>query len=366
VWPRSSQLDTAVVGAVLGVVACVVALLASNGDAWPAIVLAPVALIVRAIWRPMPLWLLVGATAVPIMVAETIEDRPASATWLIGCVALVVAAVDRRRAGEWVPIALVVGGPLWLMLAGATDHAAAITAIWTMGLLLSATGGTILGQQRQLLTSMREAQAGLAAAAAAEERQRIARDLHDVVGHSFSVVLLHLAGARHLLSVDPERAEAALREAEEVGRQSMNDLRASLALLRSNDPGLAPVGGVAELPALAEVMRQAGLDVTCSTAGDVDRVDTAVGVVVHGVAREALTNAAKHGAPGPVQCDLTVAERVVLRVTNPIERTATSDRTGGHGVAGMRERARAVGGSLDVHAADGTWAVVLDVPVGAR
>ena len=155
------------------------------------------------------------------------------------------------------PIGLVVGGPLWLMLAGATEHAAAITSIWTMGLLLSATGGTIVGQQRQLVATMREAQAGLAAAAAADERQRIARDLHDVVGHSFSVVLLHLAGARHLLGVDPERAEAALREAEEVGRQSMNDLRASLSLLRSNDPGRAPVGGVAELPALAEVMRQA-------------------------------------------------------------------------------------------------------------
>lgn len=110
-------------------------------------------------------------------------------------------------------------------------------------MLLSATLGTIVDQQRRLIVTMREAQAQLATAAAADERRRIAHELHDLVGHSFSVVLLHLSGARHLMGTGPERAEAALRQAEQVGRKSMDDLR-----------------------------RRAGRAATCSAEGDLDAV----------------------------------------------------------------------------------------------
>lgn len=361
------QLDTARIGALLGGAACVVALLSSNGKAWPVIVVAALPLVARAAWRTMPVWVLLAGTAVPVAIAEGVENRPTSATWLIGCVALVVAAVDRRHPLEWIPITLVVSGPLWLDLAGVTDRETAITAIWIMGLLLSATGGTIVGQQRQLVASMHDAQASLAAAAAADERQRIARDLHDMVGHSFSVVLLHLAGARHLMATDPTRAEAALRQAEDVGRESMNDLRASLALLRSNDVSHAPVGDLAALPGLVEGMRRAGLDVTFRATGSLDRVAPAIAVVIHSVAREALTNAAKHAATGPVVCELDVEDHAVLRVVNVVDPSPdgpTRDPDG-HGVHDMRERARAVGGTLEVVRSGGEWSVVLDIPVHA-
>ncbi|MFN3215151.1 MAG: sensor histidine kinase [Acidimicrobiales bacterium] len=362
---NSPQIETALVGVLLGVTACAVAVLASTGDSWPFIVLATVPLLVRGVWRSMPLSLLLVATAVPVMVAEAIENQPTSATWLIGCVALVVAAIDRRRSIEWIPVGLVVGGPLWLALTGTVDSESAIVGIWMMGLLLSATLGTIVGQQRRLIVTMRDAQVSLAAAAAADERHRIARDLHDIVGHSFSVVLLHLAGARHLMNTDHARAEAALRQAEEVGRQSMNDLRASLALLRTADDAYRPVGDLTGLHELVDGMRQAGLDVTFSSTGDLDDVDAAVGLVVYSVAREALTNAAKHAAPGPVVCAVSVDDRAELRVTNRTRPGADASQhaSSGHGLAGMNERVSAVGGSLHVDNTDGEWTVVLDVPV---
>ncbi len=364
--PNSPQIDTALIGVLLGVAACTVALVSSTNGSWPVIVLAGIPLIVRAVWwRSMPLWLLLLATTGATMVAEIIENRPTSATWLVGCVALVTAAIDRQRRIDWIPIGLVVGGPLWLGLTGAVDLNGALIGIWTMGLLLSATLGTIVGQQRRLIATMREAHANLAAAAAADERHRIARDLHDIVGHSFSVVMLHLAGARHLMGTDPARAEAALRQAEEVGRRSMDDLRASLALLRSTDDARKPVGDLAALTGLVDGMREAGLDVNFSSTGDLDRVDAAVGVVVYSVAREALTNAAKHGAEGPVVCAIAVGDHAVLRVTNRSrsDDDVSAGKPSGHGLAGMSERVNAVGGSLQVSNADGDWTVVLDVPV---
>lgn len=375
--PNSPHVDTPLVGVLLGIAACTVAVVSSTNGSWPLIVLAGVPLIVRAVWwRAMPLWFLLLTTVAATMVAEIVENQPTSATWLVGCVALVMAAIDRRRPIEWVPIGLVIGGPLWLGITGAVDFTGALIGIWTMGLLLSATLGTIVGQQRRLIATMREAQANLAAAAAADERHRIARDLHDVVGHSFSVVLLHLAGARHLMGTDHARAEAALRQAEEVGRRSMDDLRASLALLRSTDGTREPVGDLAALTALVDGMRDAGLDVSFSSTGDLDRVDAAVGVVIYSVAREALTNAAKHGAAGPVACGIHVGDRVELRVANRSRAAAgpsadaPSGVPAGHGLAGMSERVNAVGGSLHITDADGVWTVVLDVPVrgllGAR
>lgn len=363
VRPRPSRTDPALLG--VGVAAFVVAVVASSEGTWPLIALASAPLIVRAVWRSLPVWAVLAATLVPIMIVEAIENSPTTATWLIGCIALVAGAMDRRDSIEWVPIGAVIAGPLILRLAGLNDNEAAIVAIWTMGLLLSATGGTIAGQQRRLIATLREAQTNLAAAAAAEERQHIARDLHDIVGHSFSVVLLHLAGARHLMATDPVAAEAALRQAEEVGRRSMDDLRASLALLRTNDDSYSPTGDLSALPALVDGMRTAGLDVMFSATGDLQRVDTVVGVVIHGVAREALTNAAKHAATGPVVCSVAVDDaRAVLGVTNPAR--ADSGSGIGLGLAGMRERVNAIGGSLTAGHRGGEWVVVLDVPVCSR
>lgn len=365
------RVEAALIGGLLGAAACAVALLASTSGTWPLIVLATVPLLVRVAWLSMPLWLLLVTTAVPVIIAEVVQDEATSATWLIGCVALVTATIDRRRRAEWIPIAAVVGGPLWLHLTGAVGTADTVVAIWTMGLLLSATGGTIVGQQRRLIGTMRDAQANLAAAAAADERNRIARDLHDVVGHSFSVVLLHLAGARHLMSTDPDRAETALRQAEEVGRRSMDDLRASLALLRSSGDAHRPVGDLYALGGLVDGLREAGLDVRFSSAGDLAAVDSVVGMVIHSVAREALTNAAKHAGAGPVTCAIEVADRAVLRVSNPTRPDAGVSRgPAGHGLADMGERVRSVGGSLRIDDVGGEWTVVLDAPArglqGAR
>jgi len=372
---NSSQIDPTWVGAAFGIGACVVTLSTSSAASPVVIVLAAVPLLARPVWRSMPVWLLLVATTVPVMIAEVTANDPASAAWLIGCVAVGAASIDRRTRLEWVLIMVVVGGPLWLWLVGAVDGRYGIFGIWVMGLLLSATLGTIVGQQRRLIAVMRNSQAQLATAAAADERRRIARELHDLVGHSFSVVLLHLSGARHLMGTDPERAEAALRQAEEVGRKSMDDLRASLALLGSANDSYEPVRDLVALGGLVDGVRRAGLAATYSAEGDLDAVGPAIGVVIYSVAREALTNAAKHGAPGPVSCDLVVDDHAVLRVMNNIQsrpdgtvpRSSGTGSNGqgmtGMGLAGMGERVRAIGGTLHVDDSNGVWTVVLDVPV---
>ena len=132
-----------------------------------------------------------------------------------------------------------------------------------------------------------------------EERRRIARDVHDFVGHGLAAVMLQLTSARHVLRRDPDAAEEALRSAEEVGRRSMAELRRTVALLRSDDDGAIgpPVPTALEIPALIDDARARGLAVELQVRGDLAQISPGVGVALYRFGQEALANAARH-APG--------------------------------------------------------------------
>ncbi len=171
---------------------------------------------------------------------------------------------------------------------------------WIAGVAVSAVAAALIAHEQELVRQLRAAQAGLAERSRAEERNRIARDLHDVIAHSLTVSLLHISGARLALSEAPEEAERALSEAERLGRQSLDEVRSIVGLMRSGDgarSSLAPMPGLEALGELVERFRSAGADVTFERSGDLASVPATAGTTLYRIAQEAFTNAAKH-APG--------------------------------------------------------------------
>jgi signal transduction histidine kinase len=186
--------------------------------------------------------------------------------------------------------------------------------------------------------------------AAAEERGRIARDLHDSAGHAINVILVHAGHGRLQIDRDPERAREAFQTIEDVARETVGEIDQMVRVLREDAslPGeVEPPPGLAALDGLVERHRATGLDVTVSANGDRRPLPPAVDRGAYRILQEALTNAARHGA-GSATVEVAFSEDALeLAVLNPI----SADRAGrppggGHGVAGMRERAALLGGVL--------------------
>jgi signal transduction histidine kinase len=202
--------------------------------------------------------------------------------------------------------------------------------------------------------------AALERAAASEERQRIARELHDVVAHGVVLMVLQAQGARRILDQDPDRAREALEAIEETGKNAVAEIRRSLGILREDGARaeLAPQPTLDDLGALVADMRRAGLQVDLRVSGAQRPLDDAIGRSAYRIVQEALTNTLKHA--GLVPARVNVAYRpgdVVLEIADDGRGHAGGDETG-QGLAGMRERVRLLNGELDAHTANGRGFVV--------
>ena len=196
--------------------------------------------------------------------------------------------------------------------------------------------------------------------AAAEERARIARDLHDSAGHAISVIAVRAGAARLRHRQEPDRSLAALEAIEEVARQTAAEIDALVGNLRDNGSGsevaALPVG-LASLDRLIARHRQAGLDVTVEASGTARRLGAAADQAAFRILQEALTNAARHGT-GHAQVNLAYGtDCLELVVTNPTPRGPLPPVAAGHGLVGMRERATLLGGTLDAGRANGVFRV---------
>lgn len=214
-------------------------------------------------------------------------------------------------------------------------------------------------RQRQLAEQRRRAdelayEAGrVAAEAAIEERSRIARELHDVVAHSLSVMVVQAAAERRDFEAgrsDPASTAAVLQAVEDAGREALVELRGLLGLLRrpSDGPALAPQPGLGDLDRLVAETRDAGLDVAVVRDSDLGGLPAGIDLAAYRVVQEALTNVVKHA--GATRCEVRVSRRgrsVEIVVTDDGRGVAGSWPAGGHGVLGMRERATMYGGTLD-------------------
>ncbi|MPZ68924.1 MAG: histidine kinase [Actinobacteria bacterium] len=202
--------------------------------------------------------------------------------------------------------------------------------------------------------------------AVAEERARIARDLHDSAGHAISVIAVRAGAARLRHHEDPDRAVLALEAIEELARQTAEEIDQIVGSLREGDPPTGVIEdpvGLASLNRLIDLNASAGLEVTLDTKGVARPLGGAADQGVYRILQEALTNAARHGSGGAL-VELAYGDTAVdLTITNPV--LDESPRAGGgHGIVGMRERATLLGGSLDTERVNGHFRVHARIAYG--
>ncbi|MFD4428034.1 sensor histidine kinase [Nocardia sp. NPDC058497] len=208
--------------------------------------------------------------------------------------------------------------------------------------------------------------------AVAAERTRIARELHDVVAHAVSVIIVQADGAKYALRQDPDTAERALAAIAGTGREALRELRRTVALLRTEHaPELLPQHGSAGIARLAEMMRDAGLAVELELTGELDDITPEVSLGVHRIVQESLTNTLRHAGSSP-KATVRVQRReddILIEVTDsggvPVQEPGIPGT--GMGLVGMRERVAVLGGTLSAgRTDDGRWRVRATLPLRAE
>lgn len=360
----------------------------------PAVLLALLALtpwLLELVWctpRPVVVAVVLAATAGLLVTPAETDFTP----FLLVLLAGEVAATGRLT----VAVATVLAAWAVMLTLGLTRQDEGWW-LWIPGVGAGGVAGYAVQAQMRLLQRERATRAALAERLAAEDRQRVAREVHDVVAHSLGVTMLHLTAARHALESEPEPADIedavdSLRAAEQVGRQAMGDIRRTIGLLdgppaAAGDGGAAAGGGVGgdgasggaaapspgadDLPRLVEEFRAAGVDVRYELRGELGDLSPAAGLDLYRVAEESLANVARH-APGGCADVLVEAGgdgvRLVVRSSGATrgDGAAAPPRSpapgGGRGIRGMRERVGLHGGTLRTGPEGGGWCVEATLP----
>jgi len=289
----------------------------------------------------------------------------AFAQWLLGfpllgdaalLVALYTVAAHESRIRALLATALLEAGAVmaavkW-QLAGTVPRSLLFLSAMVVAALfagLTAASGsrylTWMDERARRLETERDQQAAIAAAA---ERTRIARELHDIVSHSLSVVITLADAAAVVGRSDPARGIEAMTESSEVARRALTDMRAMLGVLRTDEPaaGLAPQPGIDDLGALVERIRAIGLPVDLSVEGTPFPLGAATELTVYRIVQEALTNTLRHAVAGHATVTIAYDQpQLRLRIADDGIARAPGLRRG-HGIEGMRERAALHGGTL--------------------
>ncbi len=254
---------------------------------------------------------------------------------------LVIGPFDVQGSDPWTPASIVT-----------------VVAVATLfALLLAWTVGALVRTARRAQADRAAQELAQAQAAAEQHRARIARDMHDIVAHSLAVIVAQADGGRYAGASDPRAANAALTTIASTARVALTDVRLLLTQLRHRESE-GPQPTLADLDVLVAQVRDAGADLTV----DIDPAPAsappaAVQLAVYRIVQEALTNAMRHGAGGPV--DVLISwhpDRVDLEVSNAV-RAGALPAADGHGIIGMRERAHLVGGTLTTGPRDGQFVV---------
>ena len=276
--------------------------------------------------------------------------------WLVG----ETASIGRRRE----VIGVMVAGVVIVVGRVAVDSNYESAFIWSAGIGVALLAGLLIRTLVVALVNTKVAETVLREQATTEERQRIAREVHDVIAHSLTVTMLHLTAARMAVGRgDHTAATEALEEAERAGRTSLNEIRHTVGLLRTNgaEPETAPLPGATDVPALIANYQAAGVDVALELIGDLDVVEPAAGLALYRIVQESLTNAGRHspGARSTVRIDVGPP----LQVDVASEGGATTSEAGsGLGLSGMTERAVALGGRLHAGRHGNGWKVAATIP----
>ncbi|RHW25966.1 histidine kinase [Nocardioides immobilis] len=344
--------------------------------ALPLVLLAPVVQLGFGKWLP---WWLDSLPALAVAgwllsVAPDLDRAPIDAA--PGLLAFVVADVTAR---DGVRPGIAVGGISYGILGVGAVLGPGIVGFSVHAILLEVgfvVGAMLLWQMRALLAERQRREATWQQATTAE-RERIAREIHDLVAHSLSVTLLHITGARHALRdvvtgavpADDavEEADSALADAEQVGRRAMTDIRRTISTMAEGAGSRQALPGAADIAALVREVDQAGLHVEYDERGDLAQLADATGLGLYRIAQESLANVAKHAPGSTARVALSVsrgsARLVVRNELNGTPRTRRADGQGS-GLAGMHARAAQLGASLTAGQDGDEWLV--DVRLGQR
>ncbi|MGS2615688.1 sensor histidine kinase [Micromonospora sp. LZ34] len=346
---------------------------------WSALCAAPAAL------RRVAPWPAVGAALATLVLPALLDVAPS--TQGLAFIVLTYSIAARRAVREAVAAAVL----LWLPAAvvSALTPPAGVLEVSPASLVLNnllvgavafSVGRTVHARRtstealRERARVAEENQRALAEQAVADERRRIARELHDVVAHHVSVMGVLATGARRVLRRDPDAADEAVATIEETGRATLRELRRLLDVLRTDaEPAadLAPQPGLAGIGALVDQVREAGLPVTLRVEGTPGAMEQGVALTLYRIAQEALTNALKHAGAATAQVRLGFgADAVEVEVTDTGRGPHPGTDRIGHGLVGMRERVGLYGGVLRIGARPGggfrVYARIPVEPAGTR
>ncbi|HEU5420561.1 MAG TPA: histidine kinase [Streptosporangiaceae bacterium] len=276
---------------------------------------------------------------------------------------------QRRRTLGWFLLhmltgALLTGAVLGLIALGGswwTIPAAAATVLATLlaGRLLAGIGPVLLGPSHAERLQRMEADA-----ARLTERTRIAREIHDSVGHALSVVTVQASAARKVIGRNPAFAEEALEAIEVASRRAAAELDHMLGLLRdeSQRPAVTPAPDLAALNGLLGVARSAGLAIDAEVTGDLAAVPALVSQEAYRIVQEGLTNALKYSADGTASLGLSLGQDILgISLSNPADGRGAA--SAGRGLDGIAERATTLGGSYQAGTQDARWTLLVSLPV---
>ncbi|MFB7742623.1 sensor histidine kinase [Streptomyces sp. NPDC056132] len=260
------------------------------------------------------------------------------------------------------------GGPL------ATDWGISLAPAAGIAMLLalaacSAAAGALLARLAPLLlgpTPVDRLAAAEQRAAELAVRNRLARELHDSVGHALSAVTLQASAARRVLDSNPEFVREALAAIEETTRRTVDELDSVLGLLRQDDDPDAPDPTTPDLAALEGLLARTGLDVGYALEGDASRLPELVSREAYRIVQEGLSNALRHGGSSPVTLQVAVREgELTITMENSLSGAEPAVRPGGgRGLRGMAERAALLGGQASAGPHDGAWRLSARLPIG--
>ena len=278
---------------------------------------------------------------------------------------------------------LLLGAAFLLDAAGVFRVTASL--FWPL-LIISIGAGMLLHRARRLMVEEdRSAQL-----AVAEERVRIARELHDIVAHGVSLMTIQIAAARRVGNKSPDSATESLEAAEETGRQTLSELEGMLGVLRGADASIGAAAGsgergvaavdaadglrhplprISDLEGLVEAVRQAGRQVGYSTLGDPPPLPASVEMTVYRVVQEALTNAVRYAGDAPIDIQVIFSPAAITVFVDDegsgSKMTSADTGGSGHGLVGMQERLAAIGGTLEAgpRRPGPGWRVYATIPV---
>jgi signal transduction histidine kinase len=333
--------------------------------------LVPLPLLVRRRW-PLTAFLVVSALCFTQW-ALKVWLRPGDLGFLVALFA--VTSFRRERRVAFFALAVGLGGVFLAWQIQPTRRAwsdigapiVVIVAVWLIGRTVGTRRAYLRALEERAVRLENERDA-LDRAAVAEERARIAREMHDVVAHRVGVMVAQADGASYAFDARPDQARAALGVIASTGRAALSELRQMLGVLRAADAasGTSPQPGLGDIEQLVAEMRAAGLPVRLTTIGSAVTVDASAGLTAYRVVQESLTNTLKHAGIGtPVEVELaTNATQLRVRVRDEGELPAATE-AGGHGLVGMRERVTMLGGTFQAGPGrPGGWQVDVTIPVG--